>query len=250
MNCMKQKIFLSAVLFLLFQLAGYAHPATNILKVSEDITLIQLSPKAYVHVSVSEMQGFGKVSSNGLVLVDKGKAFLFDTPVTDEQTKTLADFIADSLHAKVVGFVPNHWHEDCMGGLAYLNKKKVKSYANQKTIDIAKEKGLPVPKKGFKDSLSLKLNDIEIDCYYFGGGHTTDNIVVWIPSEKILFAGCMVKEMSSKTLGNLADADVNEWPSTIDKVIDKFPSAKIVIPGHGKFGGKELLIHMQELFNQ
>ncbi len=83
MNCMKQKIFLSAVLFLLFQLAGYAHPATNILKVSEDITLIQLSPKAYVHVSVSEMQGFGKVSSNGLVLVDKGKAFLFDTPVTD-----------------------------------------------------------------------------------------------------------------------------------------------------------------------
>ncbi len=137
-----------------------------------------------------------------------------------------------------------------MGGLAYLNKKKVKSYANQKTIDIAKEKGLPVPKKGFKDSLSLKLNDIEIDCYYFGGGHTTDNIVVWIPSEKILFAGCMVKEMSSKTLGNLADADVNEWPSTIDKVIDKFPSAKIVIPGHGKFGGKELLIHMQELFNQ
>jgi len=94
------------------------------------------------------------------------------------------------------------------------------------------------------------LNDIEIDCYYFGGGHTTDNIVVWIPSEKILFAGCMVKEMSSKTLGNLADADVNEWPSTIDKVIDKFPSAKIVIPGHGKFGGKELLIHMQELFNQ
>ena len=211
---MKQKIFLATALFLLFQLSGFAQTK---IKVSDDIELIQLSPKAYVHVSVSEMKGFGKVSSNGLVLVDGNKAFLFDTPVTNEQTETLVTFIADSLHATVIGFVPNHWHEDCMGGLAYLNKKKIKSYANQKTIDIAKEKGLPIPKKSFKDSLSLKLNDVEIDCYYFGGGHTTDNIVVWIPSEKILFAGCMVKEMRSTGLGNLSDADVKAWPSTIKR---------------------------------
>ncbi|HQH66615.1 MAG TPA: subclass B1 metallo-beta-lactamase [Clostridia bacterium] len=244
---MKQKIFLATALFLLFQLSGFAQTK---IKVSDDIELIQLSPKAYVHVSVSEMKGFGKVSSNGLVLVDGNKAFLFDTPVTNEQTETLVTFIADSLHATVIGFVPNHWHEDCMGGLAYLNKKKIKSYANQKTIDIAKEKGLPIPKKSFKDSLSLKLNDVEIDCYYFGGGHTTDNIVVWIPSEKILFAGCMVKEMRSTGLGNLSDADVKAWPSTIQKVIDKFPSAEVVIPGHGQYGGRELLIHTQELLSK
>ncbi len=244
---MKHRIVLPMLLFPLFQFAGYAQPAINKIRVSDDIELIRLSPKAYVHVSVCEIKGFGKVSSNGLVLIDKGKAFLFDTPVTEEQTKTLVDFIADSLYAKVSGFVPNHWHEDCMGGLAYLNKKGIKSYANQKTIDIAKEKGLPVPKKGFKDSLYLKLNDVEIECYYFGSGHTTDNIVVWIPSEKILFAGCMVKEMSSKTLGNLADADVDQWPSSVGKVIFKFPSAEIVIPGHGRFGGKELLIHTQKL---
>ncbi|MDR2915144.1 MAG: subclass B1 metallo-beta-lactamase [Tannerella sp.] len=247
---MNNKTKLLITLFLLFQLAGYAQTLTNKIKVSDDIELIQLSPKAYVHMSVSEIQGFGKVSSNGLILVDKEKAFLFDTPVTDEQTKTLVNFIADSLYAKVVGFVPNHWHEDCMGGLAYLNKKKIKSYANQKTIDIAKEKGLPVPKKGFKDSLFLKLNDVKIDCYYLGGGHTTDNIVVWIPSEKILFAGCMVKEMSSKTPGNLSDADMNAWPSTIEKVIDKFPSEEIVIPGHGRFGGKELLTHTRDLLTE
>ena len=246
---MKTAIIYISLFLLLFQLAGYAQPATSPIKISEDIKLIPLSPKAYLHVSVSEMKGFGKVSSNGLILVDNRQAFLFDTPVTNEQTKTLVTFVADSLHAKISGFVPNHWHNDCMGGLEYLNTLGVKSYANQMTIDIAKEKGLPVPEQGFKDSLSLKLNGIEIDCYYLGGGHSTDNIVVWIPSEKILFAGCMAKEMQSKTLGNLSDANVAEWPETIQKVIDKFPSAEIVIPGHGQIGGKELLKHTLELLS-
>lgn len=241
------KINLLFTLFLLFQMVGYAQPATNRIKISEDIELIRLSSKAYVHISISEMKGFGKVSSNGLILVDKGKAFLFDTPVTTEQTETLVGFISDSLHSKVSDFVPTHWHGDCIGGLSYLHKKGVKSYANQMTIDIAKEKKLPVPKHDFKDSLFLKLNDIEIGCYYLGGGHTSDNIVVWIPSEKILFAGCMVKDMSSKGLGNLSDADINEWPSTIEKVIARFPLAETVIPGHGRIGGKELLVYTQEL---
>lgn len=70
---MKQKIKVLLVLLLLFQMAGFAQIAPNKIKVSDDIKLIQLSPKAYVHVSVSEMKGFGKVSSNGLVLDSFGK---------------------------------------------------------------------------------------------------------------------------------------------------------------------------------
>ena len=244
---MINRIKILTALLMLFQLAGYSQSATEKIKVSDDIELIRISPKAYLHVSVSEMKGFGKVSSNGLILMDNGKAFLFDTPVTNEQTETLMAFVADSLHTKVVGFVPNHWHDDCMGGLASLNKQGVKSYACQMTIDIAKKEGLPLPEQGFTDSLSLKLNNTEIDCYHLGSGHSTDNIVVWIPSEKILFAGCMLKDIHSQTLGNISDANVEEWLKTIQKVMDKFPSAEILIPGHGQVGGKELLIHTRQL---
>jgi menaquinone-dependent protoporphyrinogen IX oxidase len=115
------------------------------------------------------------------------------------------------------------------------------------TVDILKEKGLPVPQQGFKDSLSLKLNDIEVYCYYLGAGHSTDNIVAWIPSEQILFGGCMVKDLNSKELGNLSDAKTEEWPETIQKVIAKFPDVKTIIPGHGRIGGVELLNHTKEL---
>jgi metallo-beta-lactamase class B len=36
----------------------------------------------------------------------------------------------------------------------------------------------------------------------------------------------------------------------MEKVVAKFPGVKTVIPGHGKFGGKELLEHTKELLQQ
>jgi metallo-beta-lactamase class B len=114
------------------------------IKVSEDIQLIRLSENAYVHVSVSTIPPYGKVASNGLIFINKDEAFLFDTPVTDGLTKTLVLWLSSNLGLKIVGFVPNHWHGDCMGGLGYLKSQKVKSYANQMTIDIARSKKLPV----------------------------------------------------------------------------------------------------------
>jgi metallo-beta-lactamase class B len=118
------------------------------------------------------------------------------------------------------------------------------------TVDLAKEHGMPVPQNGFTDSLHLSFQGEEVYCYYPGGGHSTDNIVVWIPSEKILFGGCMVKDIHSRGLGNLSDAKVEEWPGTIQKVTEKFPEANIVIPGHGKIGGKEILQHTKELLKK
>ena len=80
-----------------------------------------------------------------------------------------------------------------------------------------------------------------------GAAHSMDNIVVWIPSEQILFTACMVKNMRSKNLGNTADGDLISYPMTLTKVMKKFPSAKIVIPGHGEYGGLELIEHTLEL---
>ena len=233
----------------LIQLHGFPQNNYQRIKVSEDIELVKLSENAYLHVSTSEITGFGLVQSNGLIFVNRKNTFLFDTPVTDSQTKDLVEWIKDSLKLKIVGFAPNHWHSDCMGGLGYLQSQGIESYASQKTIEIARTKNLPVPAHGFKDSLQLHIGNKLIDFYYLGAAHTLDNIVVWIPSEQILFAGCMVKSLSSKNLGNMADGDPIAYPKTIDKLIRKFPSATIVIPGHGEFGGIELIKHTRELIN-
>jgi metallo-beta-lactamase class B len=218
--------------------------------VSDEISLIQISDHAYIHVSYADVDGYGRVGANGLILTDHGKAFMFDSPWNDEQTEVLLTYLEDSFKLKVLGFIPNHWHEDCMGGLKYLQDQHIISYANEQTLEICKEKGLPVPEVGFNDSLQLEFGNKTIECYYLGAAHALDNIVVWIPSEHILFAGCMVKSLNFKNLGNTADGDLKAYPETINKLMKQFPEAKIVIPGHGKYGGRELIEHTLELANE
>jgi metallo-beta-lactamase class B len=73
---------------------------------------------------------------------------------------------------------------------------------------------------------------------------------VWIPEEKILFGGCMVRALSSTTPGNISDADMDSWLSTIGKIIGRFGHALIVVPVHGVYGGPELLTHTLNLVKQ
>jgi metallo-beta-lactamase class B len=219
----------------------------SLIRISPDLELVEITKTSYLHVSYRTMPEYGRVSANGLIFINDKQAFLFDTPLNDSQTRELVDFLRNSMKLQIVGFVPNHWHEDCMGGLNYLKSQKIKSYANQLTINIAKSKNLPVPDQGFIDSIRLNLAEKDIYCYFLGAAHSLDNIVIWIPSEEILFPGCMCKSMNSDNLGNLADGSLTEYLKTINQVIRKFAHAKIVIPGHGLIGGPELLTHTKSL---
>lgn len=244
------KIKLAFGVVALTLLFGCVQSENKRIDIADDVYLVKLSDKAYVHVSVADIGSYKNVSSNGLVLVNKGEAFLFDTPINDEQTKTLVEGISNNLHVRVTKFLAGHWHGDCIGGLNYLHSIGVESYAEEQTIALARAAGLPVPQNGFKDSMIFDFHGVEVDSYFLGAGHSMDNIVVWVPSEKILFGGCLIKDIHSKSLGNVADGDVKEWPKTIEKILHKFPNAKIVIPGHGEFGGLELVRHTAKLLEE
>jgi metallo-beta-lactamase class B len=49
--------------------------------------------------------------------------------------------------------------------------------------------------------------------------------------------------------GYLGDADTLMWSVTIAKLKAKYPQLKVVIPGHGKPGGVELLDYTEQLFS-
>jgi len=232
---------------LIITLIGNCRVNHETIKISKDLELIKISDNAYVHVSYGNLPDYGRIAANGLIFINHSNAYLFDTPWTDSLTMVLVTYLQNHMRLNIAGFIPNHWHNDCMGGLGYLQSQRIDSYANQKTIDIARSKNLAVPAHGFKDSLQLSLGNKVIDCYFLGASHSLDNIVVWIPSEKILFPGCMVKSLNSVDLGNTADGDLIAYPGTIDKLIKKFKTAKIVIPGHGQIGGPDLLIHTRNL---
>lgn len=74
-----------------------------------------------------------------------------------------------------------------------------------------------------------------------------DNIVSWIADEQVLFGGCLVKAGGAKTLGYIKEADLVAWPATLAKVKERFPAARLIVPGHGDPGGWELIANTLKL---
>mgnify|MGYP006297883817 FL=1 len=215
--------------------------------IDNDIQLIHLQDSVYVHVTWHRLDNFGRFPSNGLILIKNGEALMIDTPFDNDKTERLTKYLKDSMHADLTKLMICHFHDDCMGGLGYLQSIGIESIANTMTIEKCKEIGLPIPSTAFTDSLTFEFNGEQIDCRYFGAGHSFDNITVWIPIKRIFFGGCLVKSANSRGLGNISDAVVDDWDMTIEKIMEYYSEIKTVIPGHGNYGGVELLTHTIEL---
>ena len=224
--------------------------AKEVYHIGSDIVLYYIAPTIYLHESFTNVGSWGRVGANGLVAVSNGKAMLVDTPWNDSLTLALTSWLSANLHVTVEKAVGCHFHADCIGGFAILNKLGVETIYGAKTRTICCSANLPIAKTTFADSLAVDLNGLAIQLYFPGGGHSKDNIVAYIPSQKVLFGGCLIKEMDSNSLGNTADADIPAWPSSVQRVIAQFPNAAIVVPGHGKAGGKELLQHTIDIVNR
>ena len=214
---------------------------------SDDLIIIQLAENAFQHISYKQTNDFGYVPCNGMIVRNSNETIVFDTPTNDKTSEELIKWIKDSLHCRINAIIPTHFHDDCLGGLNAFDKNNIPSYAHFKTIELAKENKLAVPKNGFSDSLLLKVGVETIIARYFGEGHTKDNIVGYYPKENILFGGCLIKELDASK-GYLGDANTAVWSGTVEKVKKRYPDIKIVVPGHGEHGNKSLLDYTINLF--
>lgn len=209
-------------------------------ELDEDLQIFAVVPGVWRHVSTKAMPEYGRVPANGLIVVGTDSAALIDTPWTDDQTGLLFDWAKRELGTTIGHVVATHSHDDCMGGLAEAHRRGATSYASALTAEFAERDGKPVPLRTFADEYRLSLGSVDLELRYFGGGHTRDNIVVWIPQPKVLFGGCLVKRKGGSA-GYTAEADLTAWPDTIRKVIAAFPEATVVVPGHGAPGTGEYL---------
>ena len=186
---MNQRIlFLSLLLLSLF----YGCSSTKSIVIEgPGVTLTPLTKNTYVHVSYLEYQG-NKVACNGMVYVNKGKAIVFDTPNTNEDAETLIELIETQLKAKVEAVIINHFHIDCLGGLEAFHNAGATSYANQQTIELAKKDWEVLPQNGFDGNYEIDIAGKKVINEFVGKGHTHDNIISYVPSEKVMFGGCMI----------------------------------------------------------
>lgn len=214
---------------------------------AQQITLKQLSENTFIHTSYLQTDDFGHVPCNGLVIRNGQQALVFDTPTDDKGAKELIRLVQDSLHCKIVMVIPTHFHNDCLGGLQAFHDAGIPSIANELTLELAKNSQVTIPEFSFHKSFTFKVGQEKVLIKFLGQGHTRDNVVGYFPKEKVLFGGCLIKELGASK-GFLGDANVNEWPATVAKVKKAFPRVKWVVPGHGDAGDASLLDYTRKLF--
>ncbi|GHT68087.1 beta-lactamase [Bacteroidia bacterium] len=221
----------------------------NELYKSDNLIIRQISPHVYEHITFLNTQDFGKVACNGIIVADENEAVVFDTPTDGQTSVELINWIAQQLNSKITAIIPMHFHVDCLGGLDEFHQRSIPSYAYRQTIVLAAKNGFVLPQNEFDSILEVPVGNKKIYAEFIGEGHTQDNIIGYFPTDSIMFGGCLIKEIGAGQ-GNLEDANVQAWSETVKKLKQKYPQTKIVVPGHGKYGGTELLDYTMTLFAQ
>lgn len=214
------------------------------------LVVTPLNGQVYVHTSYGVYQnnpipanGLILKTNDGVVLVDTG----WDTKDDTDNTRQILQWVADNLHQPVRLCIVTHAHEDRVGGIGELRKAGVRVISTPLTAQKSVKLGYESPEGILPGDTTFTIGQVPIRCYFPGEGHTSDNIVVWLPDQQILHGGCFVKSVAAFGMGNLADANLNEWATSVRRVINKFGTAKIVVPGHEEWGDTKALEHTLQL---
>ena len=133
--------------------------------------------------------------------------------------------------------VLTHYHAVRTLGASAFTPRRIVAHANTKALidergreDWASEQGrmprlflgaesipgLTRPTTTFEERLTVDLGNRIVELRYLGRGHTSGDLVVWLPDERICFAGDLVEAQAAPYMG---DAHVGDWSSaTLDEV--------------------------------
>lgn len=244
------------------------------IQVSQDLTIHEIEKNIFVIT-----HHFPWAGNSLVVLISPCELLLVDTPWEATGTKALLQWLRERFSNIHITAVNTHFHQDNLGGNNVLLSQKIPVYGSDLTVRLLKEnkstlirrtlENLSDPEnKRFYDSyknldlkppdhvfdikkgISLKIGEENIELFYPGPAHTQDNIVVYFSGRKILFGGCMIRSLASTNIGTQSYGDLKSWPQSARNLLKKYPEARIVIPGHGKWGDISLIQHTIDLVNQ
>ncbi len=205
-------------------------------RIADTVWVGQIAPGVWMHSTTHPIGGF-MYPANGLVLDRADGSVLIDTGWTPEQAGTLVQWARSALTSPVKAAIGTHYHDDRIGGVERLKAAQIPTYAHPLTCELARQIGVPVPEPLMGFTAASYRYDAGCELFFPGGGHTRDNIAVWLPEQRVLFGGCFLKSSTSTGLGNIADAVMNDWADSVRRLDRQYPGRAITVPGHGTVTG-------------
>jgi len=206
-------------------------------RVSDTVWLAQLTPNVWIHTFTKILDGDTVYyPANGAIVIDGAQATIIDPGWNSAQAAQILDAWKVLDKPPITRALITHFHTDRTGGIPLLESRGIPAFGNPLTIGLAIDNGFPAPKP-LHDVEKKPVSMGNVEVFYPGAGHTIDNIVAWVPSDGVLFAGCLIKATTAADLGNVADADIHAYPKTTRNVSARYKQARHTIPGHGTISG-------------
>lgn len=210
---------------------------------SFDVVITPLTSDGFVHTSFKRLSE-SPFPSNGLIVRTTAGTVLIDNAWDDRQSRQVINWARQHLDRPVMLCIVTHAHDDRYGGYAVLDSEKIPLWSTARTMELCQ---IPSVRGILPNDTLFRIGETDFEIHFPGAGHSPDNIVVWLPAEKILFGGCLVKSSSAVHLGNIADANLESWPLAIQDLMQRYPDARWIIPGHHAWSGRDALVRTLQL---
>jgi cyclase len=189
--------------------------------------------------------------NNAGIIADGGHSALVDTAATEARARQLREAALRISPRPPRAVVNTHFHGDhTFGNFVFPEALTI---GHEQTRTLVEAAGLHLtglwpdvcwgdieitpPELTFRDRTTLHVGGIRAELIHIGpAAHTTNDTVVWLPEQGVLFTGDLVMNGATPfcVMGSVAGSL---------RALDRLRAlrATVVVPGHGPVGGPELL---------
>jgi cyclase len=233
------------------------------IQVAPSPSMIELAEDIYAY---TQPPG-GWCLSNAGVIVGPDSALVVDTLATESRARRLREFVDDLCPCPGRMVINTHHHGDHNFGNQVFGPSAI-IFAHERARTEMADTGLALtalwpqvewgkirvvlPIVTFVDRLTVHVGARRAELIHVGPAHTTNDVVVWLPDERVLFAGDVV--LSGATPFNLMGS-ISGALTAIERLRELGP--RTVVSGHGPVTGPEVfdenadyLAWIQQLANQ
>lgn len=218
-----------------------SEPVLQPVKVAPNVYAVigDIGPQTYANNGLNNNLGF-VVSSDGVLVINSGPSY--------KVAKALHTAIQKITKQPVKWVINGNSQSHYWLGNAYFHNQNIPILARQEAVRQMQEMGsaqlqntknilkdqieqtsLSYPDKLLQEKHSIRMGDTLLEIVYFGPAHTSGDVVVWLPKQKVLFAGDIV--FTERMLGILPIGNNANWIKAFDQAMALRP--EVIVPGHG-----------------
>ena len=198
-----------------------------------------------IHATIQPDGSWGL--SNAAFVVGGGEVLVIDTLLTEDRTRRFRDEVRRRSGQDAVRYLVNtHHHSDHTFGNVVFDDAVIIGHT------VCREEVLAVglapmerdpfvpwgdirltpPRLTFDDRLTLRVGSTVVELIHVGPAHTRDDVLVWLPETRVLFAGDVLFTAGTPIL---TEGSLRGSQAALDLMESLDPA--VIVPGHGELAG-------------